>query len=633
MDLRLDAGDAEVSRNFYLLLTLVWTLNAISYVLMSILSIRQYRARRTRWGGAAYCVLIVNFALQYLGQLTEEAVRIATGRFLPFLGAADLVTSVMVAVLLFHTFYNGERDYLSGRRIWKTLLGLSYAVAAATIIGGVGFYMGVFHDLPIPERFGVPSPVAFAALGGIGVLCASRRLQPRQRRWAVAFCIAWVSTAILWMTTHNLAFFLLKDLCPLIFIFIVTYYVERLAFFDVLIKKGVMAFISISLLAMYFTWVGPWMLRFRLSIAVWALSAWPIVLLNPWLYRTLSAWIDRLWLGRRFSPIEASEHFLNGLQGAIGELELASLAEQRLHTIFRSEAEVLLDPARWPAGEESGEHMQAPIRLGGELVGVIRVRARAHNPRFLSEDLALLASLAEVFSFLLENLRLREKRLEHEKRERELVLNANRSELKALRAQVNPHFLFNALNTIASLIPRHPDRAEKTIEQLAEVFRYTLRRSDREWVTLEEELEAVRAYLDVEQERFGDRLVVRLACTEAARGARIPAMVVQTLVENAVKHGAGAIRTQAVVEIEADVSASGISIMVRDNGPGFPAAVMRSLPPGDGGYGLRNVRERLQGHFGAAAGLHIDRDSALGRTAVTLRLPCTAVQPAEARVP
>jgi signal transduction histidine kinase len=449
----------------------------------------------------------------------------------------------------------------------------------------------------------------------------------------VAFTIVWTGTVILWLTTRSLVFLLPKDLCPLIFVFIVTYYVERLAFFDVLIKKGVMAFISISLLSVYFTWVTPWMERFRLSIAIWALSAWPIVLLNPWLNRRLSAWIDRLWLGRRFTPIEASEHFLDGLQGAIGEPELAGLAQQRLRTIFRSEAEVVLHPARQPAGADTGEHMQAPIRLGGEQVGFIRVRARAHNRRFLSEDLALLASLAEVFSFLLENLRLREKRLEHEKRERELVLNANRSELKALRAQVNPHFLFNALNTIASLIPRHPDRAEKTIEQLAEVFRYTLRRSDREWVTLDEELEAVRAYLDVEQERFGDRLVVRLQCTEEARGARIPAMLVQTLVENAVKHGAGAIRTQAVVEIEASASASGISISVRDNGPGFSAAAMPTLPPSDGGFGLRNTRERLQGHFGAAAGLHIERDSARGMTVVALRLPRTVLQPAEARLP
>jgi hypothetical protein len=605
---------------------------------MSVLSIRQYRVRKTRWGGAAYCALIVTFAVQYLSLMIGEAVSVATGHSVALFHAVNETAPVMVTVLLFHVFYNSEREYLPGRRIWKAFLGLSYAGAVAAAIGVLGYCMGIFRHGPVLESGLVPQPWAFGAAGVIGVMCASRRpadnpIERRQRRWMLALFIAWVCIGVISPMTHARGLILAADACPLLLIFLVTYCVERLAFFDVLIKKGVMAFTSFSLLAAYFTWAFPRLACFRLSLTVWALSAWPIVLLNPWLYRRLSAWIDRLWLGRRFTPIEASEHFLNGLQGAIGEPELASLAEQRLGAIFRSESEVILDPAHLPAEEESGEHMQAPIRLGGEQVGVIRVRARAHNPRFLSEDLALLASLAEVFSFLLENLRLREKRLEHEKRERELVLNANRSELKALRAQINPHFLFNALNTIASLIPRHPDRAEKTIEQLAEVFRYTLRRSDREWVTLEEELEAVRAYLDVEQERFGDRLVVRLACTEAARGARIPAMVVQTLVENAVKHGAGAIRTQAVVEIEADISASGISIMVRDNGPGFPAAAMRSLPPGDGGYGLRNIRERLQGHFGAAAGLHIDRDSTLGTTAVTLRLPCAVPQPAEARVP
>jgi signal transduction histidine kinase len=622
----------------YLLLSLVWSLDAISYVLMSIFCIRNYRVRRTRWGGAAYCALMLDFALVYVNLLTEEAVRIATGHTLAVFHAIDVVVSAMAAALLFHTFYNGEREYLPGRRIWEAFLWVSYAVAVAAAIGGVGFFVGIFSHPPIPPVLWTPLPLAVGALGGIGVLCASRRpastvTERRQRRWVVVFCVAWASAAVLWMTTAAPVFFLPKDLCPLIFIFFVTYYVERLAFFDVLIKKGVVTFISFSLLAMYFTWAGPWMLRFNLSIVVWALSACPIVLIHPWLYRVISAWLDRLWLGRRFSPIEASEHFLDGLQGAIGEPELAGLAEQRLRAIFQSEAEVILDSAPRPSKPDSGGAMQAPVRLGGKQVGAIRVRTRAHTPRFLSEDLALLASLAEVFSFLLENLRLRERRLEQEKRERELVLNANRSELKALRAQVNPHFLFNALNTIASLIPRHPDRAEKTIEQLAEVFRYTLRRSDREWVTLEEELEAVRAYLDVEQERFGDRLAIRLACTGEARSARIPAMIVQTLVENAIKHGAGAIRTQAVIEIEASVSASEICIVVRDNGPGFPAGAMQSLPPGSGGYGLRNIRERLEGHFGGAATLNVERDSAVGMTAVTLRIPCPAPQPQEARVP
>jgi two-component system sensor histidine kinase YesM len=93
----------------------------------------------------------------------------------------------------------------------------------------------------------------------------------------------------------------------------------------------------------------------------------------------------------------------------------------------------------------------------------------------------------------------------------------------------------------------------------------------------------------------------------------------------------GRIRTQGIVEVHAEVSPSGLCIAVGDNGPGFPSAAARALPPGNGGYGLRNIRERLQGHFGQTASLTIDRDTAQGMTVVSLRLPRTAPQAAEAR--
>jgi sensor histidine kinase YesM len=94
--------------------------------------------------------------------------------------------------------------------------------------------------------------------------------------------------------------------------------------------------------------------------------------------------------------------------------------------------------------------------------------------------------------------------------------------------------------------------------------------------------------------------------------------------------GAGRIRTQGVVEVNSTVSASGLRIAVSDNGPGFPAAATRAFSPGNG-YGLRNIRERLQAHFGEAAGLTVDRDTTLGMTVVSLCLPLAVPQPAEAR--
>jgi len=218
---------------------------------------------------------------------------------------------------------------------------------------------------------------------------------------------------------------------------------------------------------------------------------------------------------------------------------------------------------------------------------------------------------------------LREKRLEQEQRERELILNTRRLELKALRAQTNPHFLFNALNTIASLIPRNPDRAEETVEELAEVFRYTLLRSEREWVLLEEQLDAVQAYLDIEQARFGDALCFQVECRGDTAGVRVPAMVVQTLVENSVKHGVAMLTSPGVVEVRVNVSQSTVRIEVSDNGPGFQSTAIPKPKRNGTGYGLRNIQERLRGYFGDSSRLAIGRDVAGAGTAVSIEVPRT----------
>src|SRR5205823_9555420 len=151
------------------------------------------------------------------------------------------------------------------------------------------------------------------------------------------------------------------------------------------------------------------------------------------------------------------------------------------------------------------------------------------------------------------------------------------------------------------------------------VFRYALRGAESEWAILDDELEFVRAYLEVERARFGERLRTEVRTDPAARGARIPTMIVQTLVENAVKHGASTIRGAASVMVDARAEDGRLVVAVSDNGPGFGASDLPATPRTTGGYGLLNVRRRLEGYFGSSADLSVLRQDGLTVVSVSLQ--------------
>jgi LytS/YehU family sensor histidine kinase len=236
----------------------------------------------------------------------------------------------------------------------------------------------------------------------------------------------------------------------------------------------------------------------------------------------------------------------------------------------------------------------------------------------MGADITLLNSLAGEFSIMLDNHRLREKKIDQERREKDLQILATRAELKALRAQIDPHFLFNALGAIAGLISRDASRARETVEQLAEVFRYTLCRSENEWVRLEEEMDFVAAYLDVERSRFGPRLKIEIAVEDAAQQLLVPAMVMQVLVENAIKHGVCSVRGVGIVNIRGECRGDRLFLEVRDNGNGFTPGA-REPRAGGQGFGLRNIEDRLHLYFGDRGALRIGREGSV--TVVALEFP------------
>ncbi len=186
---------------------------------------------------------------------------------------------------------------------------------------------------------------------------------------------------------------------------------------------------------------------------------------------------------------------------------------------------------------------------------------------------------------------------------REAEAERYEARLQALRAQINPHFLFNAFNSIAALIRTRPDEAETVVEDLSDLFRYTLQASKNDVTPLGKELTAVQRYLAVEKARFRDRLVVEVDVPEALRRVSIPSMTLQPLVENAVKHGAGQTQDLCTVTIAAQRTNDTLVLRVTDTGPGFDTETLESAL--EKGSGLANVRERLQLFFGDAARMEL----------------------------
>lgn len=193
---------------------------------------------------------------------------------------------------------------------------------------------------------------------------------------------------------------------------------------------------------------------------------------------------------------------------------------------------------------------------------------------------------------------------------------AARAQLAALRGQLHPHFLFNALHTVVQLIPQQPKLAAQSAEGLAGLLRVTLE-EERDLVTLGEEWAVVERYLELERIRFGERLRVEARIAPGALAARVPSFAVQTLVENAVRHGAAPRVEPTTVVVEAAASADGgLAVTVRDDGAGAaPDAVANGA-----GTGLARLRERLEVLYGSEASLEVTTAPGAGFTA-TLRLP------------
>jgi two-component system LytT family sensor kinase len=191
------------------------------------------------------------------------------------------------------------------------------------------------------------------------------------------------------------------------------------------------------------------------------------------------------------------------------------------------------------------------------------------------------------------------------------------AQLKALKMQLHPHFLFNTLHSISSLVLEDPARANVMIARLGDFLRLTLEHSDEQTVTLKEEIEFLRCYLDIEQARFGERLSVRFNIDPPTWSASVPHLILQPIVENAIQYAIAPRAAPGRIEIEANRAGSVLRLAVKDDGGGMRAGDEASERRG---VGLSNVRARLQQMYGCHAALET-LNGAEGGLTVTLQMP------------
>ena len=242
-----------------------------------------------------------------------------------------------------------------------------------------------------------------------------------------------------------------------------------------------------------------------------------------------------------------------------------------------------------------------PIRLGEGDSRVLALGRRQGGRRYLGEDLDTLGEAASEIAGRVES-----------SRRQEMNRLVSQAELRALRSQINPHFLFNALNALYGAIPREAAGARRMVLNLAEIFRYSLQ-SDKTFVPLAQEMQIVRAYLELEQCRLANRLDVQIEVDDAALQIPIPALSIQPLVENAVKHGVALRIEPGYVRIKVQCRNEELRITVENSASGRAAEAPVT------GVGLQNVRRRLEICYGAGADLRFSPGTEF--TTVEIRIP------------
>lgn len=460
-------------------------------------------------------------------------------------------------------------------------------------------------------------------------------------------------------STLDPSLILLQEICSLVGILGSFMFVARFRFADVFVKWSVRLVvlglltsagaIGVTHFSSYITTNGSY------SLLIDAVGIFALISVSVALVPATDGWVEH-WILQQADFNGQLEEIGAQLLATHSELELLPVVDQQLvkcldlttartlpaNALPQAVVDVLCSLgdvmessnmlSRLSLDELPNVDLLVPVTVDGNIRYAIAICPGFGRRTLFSGEVQFLRTVARQLGVRIHDLEGEAAARERALRDSLLRNQLTEAELRALRAQVNPHFLFNSLNTIADLIVTNPTNAERMTLRLASIFRHVLAQSDRQFMSLHEEFDFLRNYLQIEQERFGERLTVNMTLDPSIAHEDVPTLLLQPLVENALKHGLAPKGGKGILQISALRHETSIELLVIDNGIGWQdqqaPLVISKTAPRQSGVGLANTAARLHTIYGDRASLVIESAPMQGcRVSITypLQVPLHAM--------
>ena len=527
----------------------------------------------------------------------------------PFLIATAFSALGFLPAVVVHSVLRSQSE-ARYRRTAAVFIWASYTMstAAETLM-----FWSAFHGAPVPSAPALQLLTWFYLGLTVPVFLLTRRRVGSARGWSIVALAVFAVSALHLShregTTESWFVELAGHHASIPLIFAILYQDFRFALADLFLKRALALFALVAIASGFYIGVEvPLFERhdFRgdpvavgVSVILWV----GLALLYPPLCRAATWIVDRVVLHRvDYKRLRAD------FDRRVAALEEPAEVMNVLIEVLRTP--LAAEKLRWiEDGPDSGDPAMTTIPTTEAPRYALVVGELTGGRRLLSDDLDMLDDVALIAARRIDAIRLDRERYQQNRL-------ATEAELRALRAQMNPHFLFNALNTIGYLIQTSPARAQGTLMKLTALLRGVLRSPDAN-TTLGEEIDLVSAYLEIERARFEERLRVDIDVPGELRRIRVPALMIQPLVENAIKHGIANCRGGGRVAIESRADGDNLAITVTNSGARVTdAEIARGRKHG---VGLANLDARLRHQYGDAASLTLVASA--GETRAEIVLP------------